>query len=73
MNRAVLREIRLIGSVSCTRTEFTETIDLIAGGIIDPEKYVTHVMPLDQLQQAFEKLTSETESALKIVIRAEQL
>lgn len=73
LNRAVLREIRLIGSVSCTRTEFTETIELIAGGIIDPEKYVTHVMPLDQLQQAFEKLTSETESALKIVIRADQL
>lgn len=27
MNRAVLQEIQLIGSVSCTRVEFEETID----------------------------------------------
>ena len=69
MNRAVLREIKLIGSVSCTRREFEETIDLIASGVIDPEKYVTDVLPLSELQQAFERLTSKTDPVLKIVIR----
>lgn len=69
MNRAVLREIRLTGSVSCTRREFEETIDLIASGMIDPEKYVTDILPLDELQHAFERLTSETDPASKIVIR----
>lgn len=69
MNRTVLREINVIGSVSCTRVEFEETIDLIAKGMIDPEKYVTDVLPLDQLQHAFERLTSKTDPVLKIVIK----
>lgn len=69
MNRAVLQEMQLIGSVSCTRKEFEETIDLIASGMIDPEKYVTDVLPLEQLQHAFERLTSKTDPVLKIVIK----
>ena len=69
LNRAVLHEVRLTGSVSCTRKEFTETIDLIAKGIIDAEKYVTDILPLDQLQHAFEKQISPAESVLKTVIR----
>lgn len=68
LNRAVLREVRLTGSVSCTRKEFEETIDLIAGGVIDVERYVTDVLPLDQLQYAFEKQVSPTATVLKTVI-----
>lgn len=69
MNRAVLQEIRLTGSVSCTRREFEETIDLIASGMIDPEKYVTDILPLDELQHAFERQISETDPMLKTVIK----
>lgn len=38
MNCVVLQEIHLIGGISCTRKEFTETIELIASGMIAPEK-----------------------------------
>ena len=69
LNRAVLREIRLTGSVSCTRKEFEETIDLIDSGMIDPEKYVTDVMPLEELQHAFERLISPDDPVVKIVIK----
>ena len=69
LNRLVLHEIRLLGSVSCTEKEFRETIDLIANATIDPEKYVTDVLPLDQLQHAFERLTSKTDPVLKLVIK----
>lgn len=69
INRIVLHEIRLIGSVSCTRQEFTETIDLIASGTIDVEQYVTDVMSLEQLQLAFQRLTSPTDPVLKLVIK----
>ena len=68
-NRAVLHELRLTGSVSCTRTEFAETIDLIARGIIDAEKYVTDILPLEQLQYAFEQQISPAGHVLKTVIR----
>ena len=69
LNKIVLREIKLIGSVSCTRTEFEETIDLIASGMIDADKYISDVMKLDDLQHAFERLTSETDTAVKIVVK----
>ena len=69
MNRVVLQEIQLIGSVSCTQEEFTQTIDLIANGVIDPEKYVSDILPLDQLQTAFERLTSPNDPVVKLVIR----
>ncbi|WP_346665102.1 alcohol dehydrogenase catalytic domain-containing protein [uncultured Mailhella sp.] len=69
LNRAVLHEVRLTGSVSCTRREFEETIDLIARGIIDPEKYVTDVLPLEELQHALEMQVSSEGRVLKTVIR----
>lgn len=69
LNKAVLRELELSGSVSCTRAEFAETIDLIASGFIDPERYVTDIFPLEKLQTALEKQSSTTEPFLKSVIK----
>lgn len=69
MNQAVLHEIRLHGSVSCTRREFEETIELISNGIIDPEQFVTDILPLDQLQHAFERLTATDDPVLKMVVK----
>lgn len=68
INRVVLQEIRLIGSVSCTREEFEGTINLIARGTIDPEQYVTDVIPLEKLQNAFERQISRTDPILKAVV-----
>lgn len=69
MNRAVLQEVSLIGSVSCTRKEFEETIDLIASGMMEPEKYVTEVLPLEKLQEAFVRQTTPDDPVVKIVIQ----
>lgn len=68
LNRIVLNEIRFQGSVSCTRSEFEETIDLIATGFIDPEKYVTDIVKLDGLQKAFERQVAPEEKILKSVV-----
>ncbi len=54
-----MQEIKLIGSVSCTRQEFEQTIDLIASGMIDPTKYITDEYPLEKLQEALERQTLE--------------
>lgn len=69
INRAVLQEVNLLGSVSCTREEFTGTIDLIANGIIDPERYVTDIVSLEELQLTFERLVSKTDPILKAVVK----
>lgn len=69
INRAVLQEVRLIGSVSCTREEFAGTIDLIANGTINPEIYVTDIVKLEDLQRTFERLTSNNDPILKAVVK----
>lgn len=69
INRAVLQEVRLLGSVSCTREEFSETIDLIANGTINPEQYVTDIIALDDLQKTFERLIAPEDPILKAVVR----
>ncbi len=69
MNRAVLHELTLIGSVSCTLKEFAETIDLIASGMIAPEKYVTEVLPLEGLQHAFERQIDPNDPMVKFVVK----
>ena len=69
INRAVLQEVNLLGSVSCTREEFTGTIDLIANGIINPERYVTDIVSLEELQSTFERLISKTDPILKAVVK----
>lgn len=69
INRAVLKEVQLIGSVSCTRKEFEETIDLIANNVIDPERYVTDILPLSDLQKAFEKQAAGDNDLLKAVVK----
>ncbi len=68
INRVVLKEVKLMGSVSCTREEFQGTIDLIANGTIDPVAYVTDIVPLGKLQESFERLVSKTDPILKAVI-----
>ena len=69
MNRAVLQEVQLLGSVSCTRVEFEETIRLIASGAFDPVKYVTDILPLDGLQRALERQINPNDPLLKTVIK----
>lgn len=69
VNRAVLQEIKLIGSVSCTREEFEGTIALIANKVIDPEIYVTDIISLDELQHTFERLSAPAGPILKAVVK----
>ena len=69
VNRLVLKEVKLHGSVSCTRTEFTETINMIAGGMVDAESFVTDIVPLDDLQHTFERLTDHNDPILKAVVK----
>lgn len=69
INRAVLQEIQLLGSVSCTRKEFSDTISIIANGLIAPEQYVTDIIPLVDLQKTFERLISTNDPILKAVVK----
>lgn len=68
MNKAVLHELSLLGSVSCTEKEFSDTINLISSGTIVPEDFVTDIVSLDKLQEIMLRLTAVDDPILKAVI-----
>jgi threonine dehydrogenase-like Zn-dependent dehydrogenase len=42
-------------------------VDLIASRKIDPAKYVTHILPLDQINEAMKEIKASR--ALKVVLQ----
>lgn len=65
---AVMKEITLKGSIAYTKEEFKNCISLISNKKIDVMKFVDDIVPLSDTQKAYERLTSGTDSAVKIMI-----
>ncbi|MFW6457163.1 MAG: zinc-dependent alcohol dehydrogenase, partial [Planctomycetota bacterium] len=68
----VRREINVRGSscyaASQGETDFNRAIQLIADGAITPEKLVTHVFALEEVQKAFETADDKESGAIKVVV-----
>lgn len=65
---AVMKELTLKGAIGYTKEEFKECIDLIANKQIDVMKFVDDIVSLERVQEAYERLTSGTDSAVKILV-----
>lgn len=65
---AVMRELTLKGAIAYTKEEFETCIDLMANKQIDVLKFVDEIVGLDQVQSSYEKLTSGTCDAVKILV-----
>lgn len=65
---AVMREITVQGAIAYTKKEFETCIDLMARGQIDVMKFVSDIVGLNGVQKAYERLTSGTDSAIKILV-----
>lgn len=64
----VTREIKVYGAIAYTKEEFNNCIELIANKRLDVEKFVDDIVPIDGVQDAFERLTNGNDSAIKILI-----
>ena len=65
----VSRELTLLGSYA-SAGEYSEAVDLVARGVIDPRPLISAVLPLEQGPEAFDRLYRGEEKALvKIVLR----
>lgn len=64
----VMKELVLQGAIAYTYEEFKSCIDLIASNKLNVMKFVDDVVPLDGVQKAYERLTSGTDSAVKILV-----
>ena len=65
---AVMRELDVQGAIAYTKEEFKTCIDLMANKQIDVLKFVDDIVGLDQVQASYERLTSGTDSAVKILV-----
>lgn len=65
---AVMRELTIKGSIAYTKEDFQTCIDLIANKKIDVLKFVDDEVGLDRVQEAYERLTSGDDSAVKIIV-----
>ena len=68
MLSAVLKEINMKGSIGYTKDEFDLVIKLLDAKKIFLEKFVDDTVTLDDLQHAFERLTSGKDAAVKILV-----
>lgn len=66
---SVLGEVKLQGAIGYTEFEFDQVMDLIANDKLDVEKYIDDIVPLEKVQESFERLTSGTDDAIKIIIK----
>ena len=66
--QAVLKELTLKGAIAYTKSEFVSCIDLINNKDIDVTKFIDSTVSLDGVQNAYERLTSGTDKAVKILV-----
>ena len=65
---AVMKELVVQGAIAYTYNEFKSCIDLIANKKIDVLKFVDDIVPLEKVQDAYERLTSGKDAAVKILV-----
>ena len=66
------RELRLLGTLMYTKTDFTEAIKLLSQGKVQGLPLVTHRLDFDDATQAFEIIEKEKGNCIKILIKAAQ-
>lgn len=65
---AVMKELTIKGAIAYTKEEFKNCISLMANKKIDVMKFVDDIVPLEETQKAYERLTSGTDDAVKIMV-----
>ncbi len=65
---AVMKELKVQGAIAYTKEEFKTCIDLIANKLIDVSKFVDDIVGLEKVQSSYERLTSGSDSAVKILV-----
>ena len=64
----IMKEINIKGSIAYKPAEFDTVIKLLADKKINLEKFIDDVVTLDDIQGAFERLTSGLDDAVKILV-----
>ncbi len=66
--QAVMKEITLVGAIAYKKDEFAKCINMIANKEIDVLKFVSKTITLEEVQEAYEELSSGESNAIKILV-----
>jgi len=66
-NEIYFKDINIITSYSCGPDDTKEALNLIADGVINAARLITHRFPLEKASDAF-KLTAKAQSSLKVIV-----
>lgn len=66
---SVMGEVTMKGAIAYIVKEFEECIDLITNKKIDVCKYIDDIVNLEGVQNSFERFTSGSDDAIKIIIK----
>lgn len=69
MVAGVMGEITMQGVIAYTPDEFDTCLNLIAKKKINVTKYIDDLVPLEKVQESFERLTNGKDSAIKIIVK----
>ena len=59
-------EIKLVGSSDSTPEQVTKAVEIISSGSLKADKLASHILPLDDIMQAYELMKSG--EALRVVL-----
>lgn len=65
------RELELIGARVYLKSDYDEAMQLLAEGVVDCESFITDIKSIDEIQGAFEALTSNP-NAMKSMIKVSE-
>ena len=63
-----MNELTVKGAIGYTKDEFIKCVDMIATGAINVKKFIDDIVPFDKVQNAYERLTSGNDAAVKILV-----
>ncbi len=66
-NEIYFKDINIITSYSCGPSDTADALELIAEGVVNAEKLITHRFKIEETSEAF-RLTAEAKNSLKSVI-----
>lgn len=65
---AVMKELKVLGAIAYTKEEFKTCIELISNKQIDVSKFISKEVGLDEVQSAYQELTSGNTDSIKILV-----
>ena len=60
------KELRVLGSSDSTPAHVSKAVEILSSGVFPAEKIVTHRLPLDEIEKAFELMRSG--ESLRVVL-----